>query len=105
MPVKVTELGGDNVRLICMGKGFLMPDTRTLQDCQVPVFKTHPTPINVSIKPTVNSGAEDDKSSKKNKKDGSSDGVGGGVGGSSNSPSVGANGSSAAGSQGCCVIL
>lgn len=105
MPVKVTELGGDNLRLICMGKGYLMPDTRTLQDCQVPVFKTHPTPINVSIKPTVGSGADDDKNSKKNKKDGSSDGAGGGAGSSSNSPSVGASGSSAAGSQGCCVIL
>lgn len=28
-----------------------MPDTRTLEDCQIPVFKTHPTPINVSVKP------------------------------------------------------
>ena len=34
-----------------MGKGILMPDTRTLQDCEVPVFKTHPTPINVSVRP------------------------------------------------------
>jgi hypothetical protein len=34
-----------------MGKGILMPDTRTLEDCQVPVFKTHPTPINVSVRP------------------------------------------------------
>ena len=30
-----------------------MPDTRTLEDCQVPVFKTHPTPINVSVKPEL----------------------------------------------------
>lgn len=42
---------GENLRLICMGKGFLTPDTRTLEDCQIPVFKTHPTPINVSVKP------------------------------------------------------
>lgn len=28
-----------------------MPDSRTLEDCQVPVFKTHPTPINVSVRP------------------------------------------------------
>lgn len=42
---------GENVRLICMGKGILMPDTRSLEDCQVPVFKTHPTPINVSVRP------------------------------------------------------
>ena len=34
-----------------MGKGFLTPDTRTLEDCQIPIFKTHPTPINVSVKP------------------------------------------------------
>jgi hypothetical protein len=43
--------GGDRLRLICMGKGCLTPDTRTLEDCQLPVFKTHPTPINVSVKP------------------------------------------------------
>jgi hypothetical protein len=30
-----------------------MPDSRTLQDCQVPVFKTHPTPINVSVRPKL----------------------------------------------------
>ena len=42
---------GESLRLVCMGKGFLTPDTRTLEDCQVPVFKTHATPINVSIKP------------------------------------------------------
>ena len=35
-----------------MGKGYLTPDTRTLEDCQVPVFKTHPTPVNVSLKPS-----------------------------------------------------
>ena len=34
-----------------MGKGMLMPDSRSLEDCQVPVFKTHPTPVNVSVKP------------------------------------------------------
>lgn len=45
--------GGDRLRLICMGKGVLMPDTRTLEDCQVPIFKTHPTPINVSVRPEV----------------------------------------------------
>ena len=36
-----------------MGKGILMPDTRTLEDCQVPIFKTHPTPVNVSVRPDV----------------------------------------------------
>ena len=43
--------GGERLRLICMGKGILTPDARSLEDCQIPVFKTHPTPINVSIKP------------------------------------------------------
>lgn len=43
--------GGDRLRLVCMGKGILSPDTRTLEDCQVPVFKTHPTPVNVSVRP------------------------------------------------------
>lgn len=45
---------GDQLRLICMGKGMLIPDTRTLQDCDVPVFKTHPTPVNVAIRPETN---------------------------------------------------
>jgi len=43
--------GGDKLRFICMGKGMLMPDSRSLEDCQVPVFKTHPTPVNVSVRP------------------------------------------------------
>ena len=43
--------GGDRLRLICMGKGMLQPDARTLEDLQMPVFKTHPTPVNVSVKP------------------------------------------------------
>jgi Ubiquitin-2 like Rad60 SUMO-like len=43
---------GDDLRLVCMGKGFLSPDAKTLEDCQVPVFKTHPTPVNVSVKPS-----------------------------------------------------
>lgn len=45
--------GGDQLRLVCMGKGYLMPDTRTLQECEIPVFKTHPTPINVSVRQEV----------------------------------------------------
>ncbi|KAL7507826.1 hypothetical protein ACHAXN_008962 [Cyclotella atomus] len=43
--------GGDRIRLICMGKGILMPDSKTLKAAEVPVFKTHPTPINVSVRP------------------------------------------------------
>jgi Ubiquitin-2 like Rad60 SUMO-like len=38
------------LRLICMGIGIL-PDAKTLQECKVPVFDTHPTPVNVSIRP------------------------------------------------------
>ena len=34
-----------------MGKGILMPDTRSIQDCSVPVFQTHATPINVAVTP------------------------------------------------------
>lgn len=30
-----------------------MPDTRTLEECQVPTFKTHATPINVSVRPDI----------------------------------------------------
>jgi hypothetical protein len=44
---------GDALRLVCMGKGYLSPDARTLEDCQIPVFKTHPTPVNVSVKPST----------------------------------------------------
>jgi hypothetical protein len=43
--------GGDKIRLICMGKGILMPDSRTLEDCQIPTFRTHATPVNVSVRP------------------------------------------------------
>mmetsp|Transcript_15811 Transcript_15811/g.43727 ORF Transcript_15811/g.43727 Transcript_15811/m.43727 type:complete len:264 (+) Transcript_15811:396-1187(+) len=70
--------GGDQLRLICMGKGVLMPDTRTLKDCEVPVFKTHPTPVNVAVRPKAKV-AEHSKSGK----DGGSRG-GGSSGGSGN---------------------
>ncbi len=48
-----------------------MPDSRTLEDCQVPVFKTHPTPINVSVRPEpeetgVFKGAADSKTGRVN---------------------------------------
>jgi len=80
--------GGDRLRLVCMGKGMLMPDSRTLIDCQVPVFKTHPTPVNVSVKP-------DFKQEELTKKGSSASGL----------SSSAADGSQQA-SQGCaCVIL
>jgi hypothetical protein len=72
-----------------------MPDTRTLEDCQVPVFKTHPTPINVSVRPDTKHVEE---SHKKKKDDGGSSGGG-------RTPSSPANGGSQV-IQGCsCSIL
>jgi len=87
--------GGDFLRLICMGKGYLMPDTRTLEDCQIPVFKTHPTPINVSVKPEDSS--HDDSKPKKKKEDSRA----GGPASATNNATGGAQVD-----QGCsCVIL
>ena len=50
---------GGRIRLICMGKGILQPDNITLEQCDIPVFKTHPTPVNVSVKPVVESDYND----------------------------------------------
>lgn len=78
-----------------MGKGILMPDTRTLEDCQVPVFKTHPTPINVSVRPE-NTVVETSKAGN----DGGSRRTGSSGGGS------GSGTETEQASQGCaCVIL
>jgi len=44
---------GDRLRLICMGKGILMPDSKTLGSLDVPVFKTHATPVNVAVRPEI----------------------------------------------------
>jgi hypothetical protein len=54
----------DRLRLVCMGKGILTPDTKSLQECQVPVFKTHPTPVNVSVKPDFSADAKPTKAEK-----------------------------------------
>jgi hypothetical protein len=79
-----------------MGKGYLMPDTRTLEDCQVPVFKTHPTPINVSVRPDTKPVEE---SNKKKKDDGGSSAGGRGT------PTSPVNAGSQT-IQGCsCIIL
>lgn len=70
-----------------------MPDSRTLEDCQIPVFKTHPTPVNVSVKPSLK-GTGGDSTSK-------SGGHSGGAGVSSSS----GDGTQQT-SQGCaCTIL
>jgi hypothetical protein len=72
-----------------------MPDNRTLEDCQIPVFKTHPTPINVSIKPNQ-SPAEEVNKKKQNESVGGASGTSGRTS-ASNAPQAG---------QGCaCVIL
>lgn len=75
-----------------MGKGILMPDTRTLEDCQVPVFKTHPTPVNVSVRPEANAFPAT---------------KGGGINKGAHTTQGGSSGSgSGQSSQGCaCVIL
>jgi hypothetical protein len=94
--------GGESLRLVCMGKGYLTPDTRTLEDCQIPVFKTHPTPINVSVKPKE-AAFETNKSSRNKHKSHHND--------SSNIPNRPGGGTSnttavAQVNQGCvCVIL
>ena len=48
-----------------MGKGFLMPDSRTLEELQIPVFKTHPTPVNVSVKVNTKSTSGGESPTKK----------------------------------------
>lgn len=86
--------GGDRLRLVCMGKGILMPDARSLEDCQVPVFRTHPTPINVSIKPE-NAPTTTEKQTRNS-------GAGQSAGGNSNTGQAGSSSSS----QGCaCSVL
>jgi hypothetical protein len=88
-----------------MGKGYLMPDTRTLEDCQVPVFKTHPTPINVSIKPQAPGSGDDDKNAKKNKATPGDNATGLTAAGSGTAQTTGTGGASGTVRQGCCVIL
>mmetsp|Transcript_42651 Transcript_42651/g.100024 ORF Transcript_42651/g.100024 Transcript_42651/m.100024 type:complete len:263 (+) Transcript_42651:1820-2608(+) len=43
--------GQDRIRLVCMGKGMLSPDNITLSEYGFPTFLTHPTPVNVSVRP------------------------------------------------------
>ncbi len=83
-----------------MGKGVLMPDNRSLEDCQVPVFKSHPTPINVSVRPeTVEAGVPKEGNEGKSGR-GSS---GAAVGLSASRTSSGTSGEA---DQGCaCIIL
>ena len=41
----------DRLRFICMGKGMLSPDNLPLEQFKLPKFTTHPTPVNVAIRP------------------------------------------------------
>ena len=86
-----------------MGKGMLTPDSRTLEDCHVPVFKTHPTPINVSVRPETVDNASQSKAGGDGK---SGRGAGGSVGGSGLAASRNTTGGAGATDQGCaCIIL
>ena len=46
----------DHLRLVSMGKGFLKPDKKALESFKLPKFTTHPTPVNVSVRPLVTGG-------------------------------------------------
>lgn len=74
---------------------MLMPDSRSLEDCQVPIFKTHPTPVNVSVKPDF-SAEKQTKSEKTRHNAGTAPPV------LSHATLQTNNG---AASEGCCVIL
>ena len=94
--------GGDKIRLICMGKGILSPDSKTLESFDVPVFKTHPTPVNVAVRPEnidLAGGGKKKGSPKKNNSRSSG-------GGATNADGVGGTGEIQPGSSGCsCIIM
>uniref|UniRef100_A0A7S4K751 UBL3-like ubiquitin domain-containing protein n=1 Tax=Odontella aurita TaxID=265563 RepID=A0A7S4K751_9STRA len=96
--------GGDRLRLICMGRGILMPDSRTLEACQVPVFKTHATPVNVSVRPEGTGGGDDRATSKKGRLAVATSGGGGGGGGTGSRSNAAVSGSVTTGG-GCCIIM
>lgn len=85
----------DRIRLICMGKGILGPASSTLEEVEVPVFLTHPTPINVSVKPVQLTSKQKDNG--KGKKMSSTDG--------SNNDSNNSGTENASSGDCCCVIL
>jgi len=89
-----------------------MPDTRSLEECQVPVFKSHPTPINVSVRPeNVDVGISKDGNEGKSARGGGggSGTPGGGQPASSRSNSGGGGGGGGTNNeadQGCaCMIM
>lgn len=92
--------GGDKIRLICMGKGMLSPDTKTLEGCDVPVFQTHPTPVNVAVKPEISDLGGGKKKGSPKKHSTTTTG-----GGGSNTDGASGVGGSEPGTSGCsCVI-
>jgi len=84
--------------MICMGKGMLSPDTKTLSAADVPVFKTHPTPVNVAVRPE-----NIDLVGKKGSPTKVNSGVAGA--GGSNANGTGARGAESVSSGCSCVIL
>ena len=90
-----------------MGKGMLSPDTKTLEGCHVPVFKAHPTPINIAVRPDLSDIGVKKGSPKK--RDSSSPRTRSGRGGDNNADAAAGRAGSGGpqpGSSGCgCVIL
>jgi len=89
----------DRIRLICMGKGVLGPLTHTLEEVEVPVFATHPTPVNVSVKPVMAN------SKYKHHKDSGNSARNNNSGGNSARNSSSGNNNSPPPGDCCCVIL
>ncbi len=83
-----------------MGKGVLGPLTHTLEEVEVPVFATHPTPVNVSVKPVM----ANSKYNKHHKDSGNSARNNSGGGNNARNNSSGNNNSPPPGDC-CCVIL
>ena len=97
--------GGDKIRLICMGKGMLSPDSKTLKSFDVPIFKTHPTPINVAVRPE-NTEVYGKKGTSDRKKKNSTSTSGGGGGNSGANNTSGRSSGREPGSSGCsCSIM
>ena len=63
---KGSDITGDQLRLICMGRGILGPDIKTLSECGVPIFETHATPVNVSVRPLQSKMVDESSGLKKN---------------------------------------
>ena len=89
-----------------MGKGMLSPDSKTLKSLDVPIFKTHPTPINVAVRPEhIEVYGKKGTSDRKKKNTTSASGGGGGENSGANNTSGRSSGREP-GSSGCsCSIM